>query len=97
MISDAQTNYPIYYDSATSKGEATCSAYRLLSTPNAYMEIKYDTPYKVSSGYKIYNNLADYDAGVVAMSGDGDSGEFTFMNASALAATAVLLSAALLA
>lgn len=97
MISDAQTNYPLEYSSSTSKGSATCSAYRLLSTPNAYMEIKYDVPYKVSSGYKVYNNAADYGNGVVAMSGDGDSGEFTFMNASALAATAVLLSAVLLA
>ena len=56
MISDAQTNYPIEYNTATSKGEATCSAYRLLSTPNAYMEIKLDTPYKVKSGYKVYLN-----------------------------------------
>ena len=56
MISDAQTNYPIEYNTATSKGEATCSAYRLLSTPNAYMEIKLDTPYKVHSGYKVYSN-----------------------------------------
>jgi hypothetical protein len=65
MISDAQTNYPIEYNDATSKGTATCSAYRLLSTPNAYMEVKYDVPYKVSSGFKIYANQADYDLGKV--------------------------------
>jgi len=97
MISDAQTNYPIDYNTATSKGTATCSAYRLLSTPNNYMEIKYDVPYTVTSGYKIYANQADFDAGTVQWSGDGNSGEFTFMNASALAATAILLSATLLA
>merc|ERR1711971_655985 len=97
LAADAQTNYPIYFNDATSKGEATCSAHRFLKTMNNYMELKTATPYKVTSGYKIYNSVADYDAETVSSHGAGSVNEFTLEAASALFAGAALLSATLLA
>ena len=98
LASDAQTNYPIEYDSATSKGDATCTAHRFLSTPNNYMEIKTGTPYKVTSGFKIYSTGADYQNGVVSdRFGSGSANEFTFEAATTLLAGAALISATLLA
>jgi hypothetical protein len=93
---NAEENYPISYDVATSKGSATCTGRRMLDTPNAYMAIKSGT-YSVKSGYKIYNNLADYDGAVVAMSGNGSAQEFMFEGAATLFAGAAMLTASLLA
>jgi len=95
--SDAQTNYPISYNAATSKGEATCSAHRILSTPSNYMELKTATPYTFTSGYKIYNTMADYDNGIVGFNGSGAAQEFTLEGASTLFAGAAMLTATLLA
>jgi hypothetical protein len=93
---NAEENYPISYDVATSKGSATCTGRRMLDTPNAYMAIK-SGAYSVKSGYKIYNNVADYDGAVVAMSGNGSAQEFMFEGAATLFAGAAMLTASLLA
>ena len=61
------------------------------------MEIKTGTAYSVTSGYMIYNTLADYDAGTVGANGAGSANEFTFEGASTLLAGAVMLTATLLA
>lgn len=98
LASDAQTNYPIEYNTATSKGDATCTAHRFLSTPNNYMEVKTGTPYKVTSGFKIYSTGADYQNGIVSdRFGSGSANEFTFEAATTLLAGAALISATLLA
>lgn len=77
-------------------GSATCTARRLLSTPNAYMAMKSGT-YSVKSGYKIYNNQVDYDAATVSMSGNGAAQEFMFEGAATLFAGAAMLTATLFA
>lgn len=97
LLTDAATNYPISYDSATSKGSATCTARRLLSTPNAYMEVKTGVATKVTSGFKIYNSGADYDAGTVGYYGAGTAQEFTFEAATTLFAGVAVLTASILA
>ena len=66
-------NYPISYDVATSKGSATCTGRRLIDSPDAYIELKTGHTYLVKSGYKVYNMEADYDNGIVAMSGNGNA------------------------
>lgn len=97
LISDAQLNYPISYNTATSKGDATCTAHRALSTPNDYMAIKTGTPYSVTSGYKIYSTGADYQAGIVSdRFGNGNANEFIFEGATTLLAGAAIISATLL-
>ena len=96
MALNADENYPISYDLDTTTATATCTARRLLSTPNEYMAIKSGT-YNVKSGYKIYNSAADYNAPVVASSGNGSTMEFMFEGASTLLAGAAMLTATLLA
>jgi len=96
LASDAATNYPMVYNTATSMGEATCTAHRFLKTPSNYISMKTDTVYKVTSGFKIYNTEVDYNAGTVGLSGSGSANEFTFESATTLLAQAVLLSATLL-
>merc|ERR1712151_861647 len=97
LLTDAETNYPISYDSSTSMASATCTARRFLETPNNYMEIMKGTGYSVTSGFKVYNNEADYDNGVVSMSGNGSAQEFMFDAAATLFAGAAALTASLLA
>lgn len=89
-------NYPIDYDLDTKMATATCTARRLLDTPNEYMKIASGT-YNVQSGYKVYKSEADYDAGVTAMSGNGAVMEFMFEGANTLFAGAIMLTATLLA
>lgn len=60
------------------------------------MAIKSGT-YSVKSGYKIYNGKTEYDAGTVAMSGNGSAQEFMFEGAATLFAGAAMLTASLLA
>jgi len=93
---NAEENYPISYDAATSMASATCTGRRMLDTPNAYMTIK-SGAYSVKSGYKVYNSEADYDAAIVAMSGNGSAQEFMFEGAATLFAGAAMLTASLLA
>ena len=57
----------------------------------------YSGGYKVKSGYKIYNDQDDYDAGIVAMSDNGFAQTFSFAGASTLFAGAAMLTASLLA
>jgi len=97
LLTDAETNYPISYDNATSTGSATCTARRFLSTPGNYMEIMKGTGYSVTSGYIIYNNEADYDAGTASSFGSGEAQEFMFDAAATLFAGAAALTASLLA
>lgn len=61
------------------------------------MELKTATPYSVTSGYKIYDTQANYDAGTVGLYGSGTAQEFTLEAASTLLAGAVMLTATLLA
>jgi len=97
LLTDAETNYPISYDPATSIGSATCTARRFLSTPGNYMEIMKGTGYKVTSGYIIYDNEANYDAGTASSFGSGEEQEFMFDAAATLFAGAAALTASLLA
>lgn len=93
---NAEENYPISYDATTEIGSATCTGRRMLDTPNAYMTIK-SGAYSVKSGYKIYNNKAEYDGGVTAYSGNGSAQEFMFEGAATLFAGAAMLTATLFA
>ena len=97
LLSDAETNYPISYDNETETGSATCTARRFLTTPNNYMEIKKAVPYTVTSGFKIYNSVEDYDSGTVGANGSGSAQEFLFDAATTLFAGAAALTASLLA
>jgi len=97
LLTDAATNYPISHDAATSMSSATCTARRLLSTPNAYMEVKTGVAHTVTSGYKLYATGADYDSGAVKNYGAGTAQEFTFEAATTLFAGVAVLTATILA
>lgn len=62
------------------------------------MAIKTGTAYKVTSGYKIYDTITDYDTGTISdKHGAGTPNEFTWDSASALFAGAAMITASLLA
>jgi len=95
LLGDAPENYPQSWDADTKESSVSCSAYRFTSTLNNYMEIKYGTAYEVATGFMIYDNDTDYDAGKVnaKMNGAGTKVTMTFEAATALALGATVLTA----
>lgn len=74
---------------------SSCSAFRQSSSSGNYIEIKNGTPYKVTTGYRVYGTEATLGTGPVKWSKAGAMIEMTFESAAALAAGAALLTTAL--
>ena len=86
VLSEPQTNFPL--TSEGDKQSASCSLFRLSSSPNETFEIKNGTPYTVRTGYILYADDAAVTSGTALDSGAGSAVEMTFSAAATLLAGA---------
>ena len=88
MATNFDIAYQVTYDEDEDTSTATCSAWRVRDGAADAMEVKYGMPYKVRTGYKIYESATSWFPTEVAA---GEPVEMTFMieGATVLVSTAV--------
>ena len=62
VLSDPETNFP-FDNQDDGKSAVSCSVWRSSKTPNNVIEIKNGVPYRVLTGYAVYNTGADLTNG----------------------------------
>ena len=94
VLTEPKTNFP-FDNQDDEKSAVSCSVWRSSKTPNNVLEIKNGTPYRVSTGYKIYNTGANLTNGAPDFEGKGVVVEMTFEAASYLLAGATFVASLL--
>ena len=91
LVANPETNYPSDFMDGVSS--VSCSAARNMMTIGGDMSLKENEAIKVKTGYKIYNDVTNYDNGTVGFSGAGTQFDMILdSGAAALAATALFSS-----